>query len=140
MLLNEHCALTPRRETLGKTSKNCLNISKITSMMTKIQCSFSRSLRNQAKNAHFFLKLCLVFLESSHLKPNEIVKSSIVTLYMTFDDTKSFYEILIDLLEIVPAILYKDSKVQAEIQVSSHFNLPKGSPRAKCTFLHGSDR
>ena len=85
MLLNEHCALTPRRETLGKTSKNCLNISKITSMMTKIQCSFSRSLRNQAKNAHFFLKLCLVFLESSHLKPNEIVKSSIVTLYMTFD-------------------------------------------------------
>ena len=34
------------------------------------------------------------------------------------DDTKSFYEILIDLLEIVPAILYKDSKAQGEIQVS----------------------
>ena len=34
------------------------------------------------------------------------------------DDTKSFYEILIDLLEIVPAILYKDSKAQTEIQVS----------------------
>ena len=32
------------------------------------------------------------------------------------DDTKSFYEILIDLLEIVPAILYKDSKAQIEIQ------------------------
>ena len=30
------------------------------------------------------------------------------------DDTKSFYEILIDLLEIVPAILYKDSKAQVE--------------------------
>ena len=35
------------------------------------------------------------------------------------DDTKSFYEILIDLLEIVPAILYKDSKAQVEIQVRS---------------------
>ena len=38
------------------------------------------------------------------------------------DDTKSFYEILIDLLEIVPAILYKDSKAQVEIQVRSIFN------------------
>jgi hypothetical protein len=38
------------------------------------------------------------------------------------DDTKSFYEILIDLLEIVPAILYKDSKAQVEIQVCSIFN------------------
>lgn len=28
------------------------------------------------------------------------------------DDTKSFYEILVDLQEIVPAILYKDSKAQ----------------------------
>ena len=37
------------------------------------------------------------------------------------DDTKSFYEILIDLLEIVPAILYKDSKAQTEIQVSDVF-------------------
>ena len=28
------------------------------------------------------------------------------------DDTKSFYESLVDLQEIVPAILYKDSKTQ----------------------------
>jgi regulator of nonsense transcripts 2 len=30
------------------------------------------------------------------------------------DDTKSFYEILLDLQEIVPAILYKDSKGQEQ--------------------------
>ena len=49
----------------------------------KVQCSFFRYLRKQAKNAQFFLKLC-------HISSNQviltlqIVKSRIASLYMIF--------------------------------------------------------
>ena len=82
------------------------------------------------KNEICFEKLILFFLiklgtmdgaDDNDLEVDETNPDGLGQLWED-DDTKSFYEILIDLLEIVPAILYKDSKAQVEIQVCSIFN------------------
>ena len=58
--------------------------------------------------------LNIFFFSADEVNENEMEEANPDSLgqFWEDDDTKSFYESLVDLQEIVPAILYKDSKTQ----------------------------